>query len=122
MRLTAAHRQLLRAMADGRTLKAHRYLDGSKEYRLHDTQQQGDLLALHAARHRQHYFTGLLCLPMQLPQVRVDQIAGVAGRAEGGLQHLGETVICAYPLKGEEVRARIAAPLFVDPEGVRLRV
>lgn len=44
MRLTAAHRQLLRAMADGRTLKAHRYLDGSKEYRLHDTQQQSDII------------------------------------------------------------------------------
>jgi len=44
------------------------------------------------------------------------------GLYQGGLQHLGETVVCAYPLKGETVRARIAAPLFLDPEGVRLRV
>ncbi len=44
------------------------------------------------------------------------------GLYQGGLRHLGETVVCAYPLKGETVRARIAAPLFLDPEGVRLRV
>ena len=29
-------------MADGRTLKAHRYLDGTKEYRLHDTRHQSE--------------------------------------------------------------------------------
>ncbi len=44
------------------------------------------------------------------------------GLYQGGLQHLGETVVCAYPLKGEAVRARIASPVFLDPEGVRLRV
>ena len=40
----------------------------------------------------------------------------------GGLKHLGETVTCAYPLKGEEVSARIVSPMFLDPEGVRLHV
>ena len=40
----------------------------------------------------------------------------------GGLRNVGETVVCAYPLRGEEVRARIVAPMFVDPEGARLRV
>ena len=35
MKLPAAQQQLLRAMANGAALKAHRYLDGRKEYRLH---------------------------------------------------------------------------------------
>ena len=35
MRLTSAQRDLLHAMNNGGTLKAHRYLDGTKEYRLH---------------------------------------------------------------------------------------
>ena len=35
MRLTTEQRNLLRALASGSTLKAHRYLDGTKEYRLH---------------------------------------------------------------------------------------
>jgi hypothetical protein len=34
MRLTTEQRNLLQAMAGGSTLKAHRYLDGTKEYRL----------------------------------------------------------------------------------------
>ncbi len=41
---------------------------------------------------------------------------------QGGLAHLGEEIICAYPLKGENVRARIVAPVFIDPAGERLRV
>jgi hypothetical protein len=34
MRLTLEQRQLLRALASGSTLKVHRDLDGTKEYRL----------------------------------------------------------------------------------------
>lgn len=41
---------------------------------------------------------------------------------QGGLQAAGKTVVCAYPLRGEEVPARIVAAHFVDPEGARLRV
>jgi methylglutamate dehydrogenase subunit C len=43
------------------------------------------------------------------------------GLYQGGLRNLGATVVCAYPLKGEEVKARIVSPLFVDAEGARLR-
>ena len=39
---------------------------------------------------------------------------------KGGLKHEGEEIVCAYPLKGEEVRARIVSPHFVDPKGERL--
>jgi len=35
MTLTAVQQQLLQAMAAGATLKAHRSLDGEKQYRLH---------------------------------------------------------------------------------------
>lgn len=38
----------------------------------------------------------------------------------GGLAHLGEEIVCAFPLKGEQVRARIASPVFLDPQGERL--
>jgi hypothetical protein len=38
------------------------------------------------------------------------------------LQHVGEEIVCACPLKGETVRARIVSPVFVDPSGERLRV
>ncbi|MGH2536234.1 MAG: hypothetical protein ACRDHL_02445 [Candidatus Promineifilaceae bacterium] len=38
MRLSAAERQLLAAIAAGRFLKAHRTLDGRKTYRLHTAQ------------------------------------------------------------------------------------
>jgi sarcosine oxidase subunit alpha len=41
---------------------------------------------------------------------------------QGGLKHVGETIVCAYPLKNEEVRARIASPMFIDPDGARLHV
>jgi sarcosine oxidase subunit alpha len=44
------------------------------------------------------------------------------GLYQGGLAHAGSEVLCAYPLKGETVRARIVAPLFVDPAGERLHV
>jgi sarcosine oxidase subunit alpha len=39
----------------------------------------------------------------------------------GGLQHEGEEIVCAYPLKNEQVRARIVSPIFIDPSGERLR-
>ena len=35
LRLGATHRQVLLALADGCTLKAHRYVDGAKVFRLH---------------------------------------------------------------------------------------
>lgn len=35
MRLSAEARQMLQALAGGSFLKSHRYLDGSKVYRLH---------------------------------------------------------------------------------------
>ena len=41
---------------------------------------------------------------------------------EGGLKHAGEEILCAFPLKGENVKARIVAPMFIDPHGERLRV
>ena len=37
------------------------------------------------------------------------------GLYQGGLEHVGEEILCAYPLKGETVRARIVQPVFVDP-------
>jgi sarcosine oxidase subunit alpha len=40
---------------------------------------------------------------------------------EGGLKHEGDEIVCAYPLKGEQVKARIVAPIFIDPKGERLR-
>jgi sarcosine oxidase subunit alpha len=39
----------------------------------------------------------------------------------GGLQHEGEEIVCAYPLKNEQVRARIVSPMFIDPSGERMR-
>ena len=44
------------------------------------------------------------------------------GLYQGGLKHVGEEIVCAYPLKGETVRARIVQPVFVDPAGERLHV
>jgi methylglutamate dehydrogenase subunit C len=44
------------------------------------------------------------------------------GLYQGGLKHAGEEIVCAFPLKGERVRARIVAPVFIDPTGGRLRV
>lgn len=37
MKLTAEHWRLLKALAAGHTLKAHRDIDGGKEFRLHFT-------------------------------------------------------------------------------------
>jgi len=39
---------------------------------------------------------------------------------QGGLHHENEEIICAYPLKDEQVRARIVSPNFIDKEGARL--
>jgi glycine cleavage system aminomethyltransferase T len=39
----------------------------------------------------------------------------------GGLRHEGQEIVCAYPLRNEQVRARIVAPLFIDPTGERMR-
>ena len=44
------------------------------------------------------------------------------GLFAGGLNHLGEEIVCAFPLKGERVRARITSPVFLDPQGTRLHV
>jgi len=44
------------------------------------------------------------------------------GLYQGGLGHVGEELLCAYPLKGETVRARIVSPVFVDAAGERLHV
>lgn len=38
----------------------------------------------------------------------------------GGLQHIGEEIVCAFPLYGEKVKARITSPVFLDPKGERL--
>jgi sarcosine oxidase subunit alpha len=44
------------------------------------------------------------------------------GLYQGGLKHKGDEIVCSYPLKGEQVRARIVSPVFIDPHGERLRV
>ncbi len=44
------------------------------------------------------------------------------GLYQGGLRHAGEEIVCAYPLKNEQVRARIVSPMFIDPNGERLHV
>jgi methylglutamate dehydrogenase subunit C len=38
----------------------------------------------------------------------------------GGLKHEGEDIICAFPLKDEQVKARIVSPHFIDKQGERL--
>jgi sarcosine oxidase subunit alpha len=38
----------------------------------------------------------------------------------GGLKHVGEEIVCAFPLKNETVRAKIVSPHFIDPRGERL--
>jgi methylglutamate dehydrogenase subunit C len=40
----------------------------------------------------------------------------------GGLKHEGEDIICAFPLKNENVKARIVSPHFIDKAGARLHV
>jgi methylglutamate dehydrogenase subunit C len=42
------------------------------------------------------------------------------GLYQGGLKHEGEDIICAFPLKNENVKARIVSPHFIDREGARL--
>jgi sarcosine oxidase subunit alpha len=42
------------------------------------------------------------------------------GLCKGGLKHEGEEIICAFPLKNEQVKARIVSPHFIDREGTRL--
>jgi methylglutamate dehydrogenase subunit C len=44
------------------------------------------------------------------------------GLYRGGLANLGQEIVCAYPLKGENVRARIVSPVFLDAQGERLHV
>jgi sarcosine oxidase subunit alpha len=44
------------------------------------------------------------------------------GLYQGGLQHEGQEIVCAYPLKNEQVRARIVSPVFLDSAGKRLHV
>ncbi|HWU00145.1 MAG TPA: glycine cleavage T C-terminal barrel domain-containing protein, partial [Terriglobales bacterium] len=39
---------------------------------------------------------------------------------KGGLKHVGEEILCAFPLKNELTRARIVSPHFIDPKGERL--
>jgi methylglutamate dehydrogenase subunit C len=39
----------------------------------------------------------------------------------GGLRHEGQEIVCAYPLRNEQVRARIVSPVFIDPTGERMR-
>ncbi|HVT50777.1 MAG TPA: sarcosine oxidase subunit alpha family protein [Dongiaceae bacterium] len=42
------------------------------------------------------------------------------GLYDGGLKHVGEEIVCAFPLKNELARAKIVSPHFIDPEGKRL--
>ena len=44
------------------------------------------------------------------------------GFYQGGLAHVGEEIVCASPLRGEQVRARIVSPVFIDVSGERLHV
>ncbi len=42
------------------------------------------------------------------------------GLYQGGLKHEGEDIVCAFPLKNEQTRARIVSPHFIDRQGIRL--
>jgi methylglutamate dehydrogenase subunit C len=42
------------------------------------------------------------------------------GLYQGGLADEGDEIICAFPLKNEQVKARIVSPHFIDREGTRL--
>jgi sarcosine oxidase subunit alpha len=42
------------------------------------------------------------------------------GLYQGGLQHEGQEIICAFPLKDDQVKARIVSPHFIDRDGARL--
>lgn len=50
----------------------------------------------------------------------LDQMIGL-GFLEGGAARMGEVVIAANPLQGQQVALRVVSPHFIDPEGVRLR-
>ncbi len=39
---------------------------------------------------------------------------------KGGLKHEGDEIVCAFPLRNEQTRARIVSPHFIDPRGERL--
>jgi methylglutamate dehydrogenase subunit C len=39
----------------------------------------------------------------------------------GGLRHEGQEIVCACPLRNEQVRARIVSPVFIDSTGERMR-
>ena len=39
---------------------------------------------------------------------------------QGGLAHLGDEIVSAFPMKNETVRARIVSPVFIDATGERL--
>jgi sarcosine oxidase subunit alpha len=43
------------------------------------------------------------------------------GLYEGGTSQIGQRIVCAYPLKGERVAARIVPRVFIDQSGDRLR-
>jgi sarcosine oxidase subunit alpha len=48
--------------------------------------------------------------------------AGIAlGLLEAGPDRLGETLIAASPIRGRNVKVRVAAPVFHDPQGTRYR-
>jgi len=42
------------------------------------------------------------------------------GLYQGGLKSEGQEIVCAFPLKDEQVRARIVSPHFIDRVGARL--
>jgi sarcosine oxidase subunit alpha len=42
------------------------------------------------------------------------------GLYQGGLRKEGQEIVCAFPLKNEQVKARIVSPHFIDKEGARL--
>jgi methylglutamate dehydrogenase subunit C len=42
------------------------------------------------------------------------------GLYQGGLQHEGEEIVAAFPLKNEQAKLKIVSPHFIDKEGARL--
>ncbi len=42
------------------------------------------------------------------------------GLYQGGLEHEGEEIIAAFPLKNEQARLKLVSPHFIDKEGARL--
>jgi methylglutamate dehydrogenase subunit C len=42
------------------------------------------------------------------------------GLYQGGLQHEGEEILAAFPLKNEQAKLKIVSPHFIDKEGARL--